>query len=305
MLQPYVLGVDGGGTKTVACVAQRQSAGLVECGRGSAGSSNLVAADSAAALEELGRAIREACSQAQCAVGQLDAACLALAGSDRPVVREQIQLWAQGMGLHRVQLVHDAAPILAAGTPGNWGIALISGTGSFAFGRDVQGQVARAGGWGAMLGDEGSGYWLAREALRAVTRQLDGRGPVTALTECLLAALQVQEPRELPLRVAAMSRGQLAALAPQVVALADRGDAVARELTESAAGELAKLVMCLAERLGWTSHEFPLALSGGLLLNHPQFVGQLQLGLERHAVVPSAIQLVSDPVQGALVLASS
>ena len=89
-----------------------------------------------------------------------------------------------------VRIVHDAVPILAAGSPEGWGVALISGTGSLAFGRDRQGRSCRAGGWGFLFGDEGSGYAIALAGLRAAAQAADGRAPATRLLEGFLERFQ-------------------------------------------------------------------------------------------------------------------
>jgi N-acetylglucosamine kinase-like BadF-type ATPase len=124
------------------------------------------------------------------------------------------------------------------------------------------------------------------------------------LTQCLLDQLHVSQPYDLPARVGDLDRGQLAALAPHVLGLAESRDSVAVVLVEQAADDLAGLVNCLARRMRWSGGEFPLALSGGLLLNHPQFVSLLQTRLKRRRMAPATLQLVPDPVQGALLLAS-
>ena len=305
MEEELVLGVDGGGSKTVAVVGRRSDhQRLAELGRGRAGSSNLVAAGERAALAELEAAIRQACQQAGCTLQQMTGACLALAGSDRPVVRRLVAEWAQELGLSPVRIVHDAEPVLAAGSHDGCGIALISGTGSMAFGRNPQGHTARAGGWGPLLGDEGSGYWLSLSALRAVTRQLEGSTPRTELTDRLLEHLQVVEDADLPRQVAATDRAGLARLAHLVLAAAADQDPVADAIVRQGVEELAALVVGLARRLGWETGGFPLALSGGVLLNHPQLVVCLQQALGRRRTTPSTTQLVRDPVQGALLLAS-
>src|SRR4030095_12707011 len=86
----------------------------------------------------------------------------------------------------RVLVVNDALVALEAGAPRQPGGGIISGTGSISYGRHARGEAARSGGWGYVLGDEGSGYWIGRAALRAVLREADKRGPETSLTEMLL-----------------------------------------------------------------------------------------------------------------------
>jgi N-acetylglucosamine kinase-like BadF-type ATPase len=121
-----------------------------------------------------------------------------LAGADREENRQRLERWARDRRLARVfRVVHDAAPLLAAGTPNGWGVALIAGTGSFAFAQSRDGATARAGGWGYLLGDEGSGYAIALAGLRAAALAVDRRGRRTALVEGFMARLGVPKPVDL------------------------------------------------------------------------------------------------------------
>ena len=115
------------------------------------------------------------------------AICLGIAGVDRPDDAAAVRGIMRRIGYQaRVLVVNDALVALEAGAPGGPGVVIISGTGSIAYGRNAAHEAARAGGWGYVLGDEGSGYWIGRAALRAVLREADRRGPKTALTPLLL-----------------------------------------------------------------------------------------------------------------------
>jgi N-acetylglucosamine kinase-like BadF-type ATPase len=94
-------------------------------------------------------------------------------------------------------VVNDALIALVAGAGENPGVVLVAGTGSIAYGRDARGRAARAGGWGYLLGDEGSGFWIGRRALLSVVRHADGRGPFTMLTELVLRHMGITRPAEL------------------------------------------------------------------------------------------------------------
>src|SRR5262249_21968749 len=143
------------------------------------------------------------------------AACFGVAGAGRPAEQERIARWAEDRAIaRRVCVVGDAEPILAAATPDNCGVALICGTGSLAWGRNALGQTARSGGWGYLIGDEGSGYAIARAAVAAAMRAADGRGQPTAILELLLKKFGVASPPELVERIYApeFKREQLATL---------------------------------------------------------------------------------------------
>src|SRR5687768_9453320 len=168
-----VLGVDGGGTKTAAwlAIADADPGDDKPIGRGIAGPGNPRAVGFETALSNINAAIHEAFRTAQLPVRKVQAACLALAGADRPAERNRLEQWCTEQDLAGcLVLTNDADPLLAAASRDNFGIALIAGTGSFAFGRDREGQTARCGGWGYLLGDEGSGYSIALTGLRAAAK---------------------------------------------------------------------------------------------------------------------------------------
>src|SRR5689334_7188097 len=151
-----VIGVDGGGTKTSAWLARLSPSCHGPLGRGQAGPGNPRAVGFETAPRNIGLAIDEAFAAAGIPPVTLARACLALAGADRPAERAQLEAWGSQRHLAEQLIVtNDAEPILAAGAENGWGVALICGTGSFAFARNAAGQTARCGGWGYLLGDEG------------------------------------------------------------------------------------------------------------------------------------------------------
>lgn len=300
-----ILGIDGGGTKTVAWLARPTTGEPEILGRGSAGPSNIQSVGFAAATESLDQAIAAAFDAAGIPRVALAAAVVALAGSDRDENRAQLACWAQD---HRVAqqwaVVHDAQPVLRAGSPENWGVALIAGTGSLAFGRSRDGRTTRAGGWGFLFGDEGSGYSVALAGLRAVMHAHDGRGPETALTEAFLARLGLLSATGLILAVYphAADRAWVASLADTVVECSRDADLVAGRILDQAADDLSAMVEAVARRLDLGQPGFPLALSGGMLLASAEMRERLAKSLERRGLTPGVV-LVPQPVFGAVCLA--
>lgn len=300
-----VLGIDAGGTKTVAWLARRDDEKDV-LGRGSAGPGNPRAAGFETAFANLEASIAAAFAEANITPDPVAAACLALAGADRESERQQLEGWAAARKLaQHVRIVNDALPVLAAGSLDGWGVALISGTGSFAFGRNSSGETVRAGGWGYLLGDEGSGYAIALAALRAVTQAADGRGPATQLSDLILERLKITQPTDLVAAVygSNLNRADLAALSDVVTIAADRGDAVAERILDSAADDLAEMVAAVASRLHFADASFPLCLTGGVLLNSGSLRELLvdQLKLRQFRAEP--ITTIPYPVAGAVRLA--
>src|SRR5262249_28102204 len=147
-----LLGIDGGGTSTVAWLADARGEII---GRGASGASNVKAVGAEACLAALEAATEAAFASARTARRPLDVACLGLAGLDRPDARPLIDEWNRS-SLHarRLVLVNDGDLVIAAGTPEGWGIGLIAGTGSIVVGRGRDGRKTRAGGWGHIFGDE-------------------------------------------------------------------------------------------------------------------------------------------------------
>jgi N-acetylglucosamine kinase-like BadF-type ATPase len=234
------------------------------------------------------------------------AACLGLAGAGRPEDQAPVRDWAERVRLAGVvEVTADTPLLLAAGTPQGWGLALVAGTGSMAFARAADGRTARAGGWGHLLGDEGSGYALAVAGLRAVARAADGRGPGTALAERLLTPLGLRQPQELIGAVygGGLDRTALAALAPAVVAAVEEGDEEAATIVREAAEQLAATAAAAVRALGLEPSAVPTALAGGLLLGSPGYRRRVLDCLAGLGCQAEPVGLVTEPAEGAVRLA--
>ncbi len=292
-----LLGVDGGGSKTRALVADRD---LRVLGVGAAGSSNVqvvgLAGVAAAVSAAAAAALRAAAAGAQPL-----AVCLGLAGVGRAEQRGQVAGWAAGaFGGAPCAVVTDIELVLAAGAPAGWGLALIAGTGSACLGRAPGGASVKVGGWGFLLGDEGSGYDLARRALRLATQAADGRADAERLLRAVLAHYDLPDADGLVARVYTgdTAPAAIAALAAPVVALAEAGDPQARALLDESAAALAHMGVTAARRLGLAGGA--VALGGGLLGSSPYLRARLD---ERLGPAWSPMTYVDDPARGALVLA--
>lgn len=329
-----ILGVDAGGTKTEAWLAR---AGLLSLGaqqdipvcevvevigRGGAGPGNPRAVGFEQATQSLLTAITSAYTDAALPRSAAAAACLGVAGAGRPAEQLRLHQWCQAQGVAaELRVVGDAVAVLAAACGQHsvaqlhrlQGMALISGTGSLAWGcngvdRSGAQMEARVGGWGYLLGDEGSGYWLAVEGLRAACRAADGVGAQTKLLPALLAALQLQAPQDLVSAVYGqhMERRRLAQLATVVLDLAGTqtqpGDPIATAIMEQAALELSRMVVCLRDKLQLGAGSSTLALTGGVLLRGTVLRNRL---LELLQPLGLDIHIVQSPVLGGVYLAAS
>jgi N-acetylglucosamine kinase len=195
-------------------------------------------------------------------------------------------------GTGRVFVTTDARIALAGATPGGPdepGVVLIAGTGAIAFGRGAGGAEARAGGWGPLLGDEGSGYAIARQGLAAVVRELDGRGPQTRIRTLLFESERnIHTLEELLAKIyrSEGGAGDVAAYFPLVLSAAKGGDAEARRILGEAGRELALAAITVIRKLRLEAEAFPVATVGGVFA-----AGELLLGplaAEVHAVAPGA-----------------
>jgi N-acetylglucosamine kinase-like BadF-type ATPase len=296
----HVLGIDAGGTKTVCYLADGDGNVL---GEARAGGANLQA-EGELGVEKVLHSVMDQALGGR--VRDVDAICLGMAGVDRDseggVVRAIMR--RIGAGAPAV-VVNDALVALVAGVGGAPGVVIISGTGSIAYGRNADDQAARAGGWGHILGDEGSGYWIGRRALRAVARAADGRGPATALTPRLLNHFAVSRPSDLITEVydREVRHQSLAQLARLVQQARDEGDEVATQILEMAAHELVRSARSVVERLKMGGDAVQFVLAGGVFTGVPWLAQELRRRLPGIAPRGQVRLLEVEPALGAVRLA--
>jgi N-acetylglucosamine kinase-like BadF-type ATPase len=293
-----VLGIDAGGTKTVCQVADGTGKVLAES-RGPG--ANLVSIGEQRVEAALRAAIDPALADRP---ERIDAVCLGMAGVDQPREADTVRGVLARIGhFGQTLVVSDSLIALEAGAPGSAGIVVATGTGSIAYGRDAYGKAARAGGWGYVLADEGSGYWLGKEAIRAVLRAADRRGPATSLTGPVLRHFGVGRPQDVGREVYrdGVRPAALAELAAVVESAAAAGDRVAADILDVAARELALLAVSVSEQLALP--EGPVVLAGGTLRAAPQLTAALIARIQER--LPGAVTRLLDvePAHGAVRLA--
>lgn len=291
----YVVGLDAGGTKTVGLLADGDGRVLTKA-RG--GGANLLVHGELAVEKVVFQVIEDLD-----APEPIDAVCLGIAGADRPGEAELLHAMMRRLGLRRsVKVVNDAHVALVAGAPAGRGIVVIAGTGSIAYGVGEDGATARSGGWGYLLGDEGSAYWLGHAAVRLGIRAADGRGRPTTLYDRVCAKLGLRDPQAL---VAwfydpDLSRYRVAGLASLVEEAAAEGDRAADKLLDQAASHLASAARSVARQLVF-AEGYPLVLSGGVFKGCPSLYDRLEAKLD----LPQAqvTRLAVEPATGAVTLA--
>lgn len=297
----YVLGIDGGATKTLAALLDLER-GTLHLGYG--GPSNEDAVGMRAAVGALLAAADEAVAGAGIDGQRLDAEVIALAGTDTDAVARHVRAARSEDWL----VVNDVVAAWATATGAQPGVGVISGTGSNVFG--VGGRAGtdirawRAGGWGHLLGDEGSGYWFGTESIKAALRDREGSGPETALSDAAVEFFGVSSAEELAARVYAkpLSKGEIAAFAIETAKLAGAGDVVARELYGRGARLLGEQIAAVIRGTGLEG-EFPVGLIGSAFKAGPVFVEPLTRAV--HELAPDARVSVVElaPVGGSLLLA--
>jgi len=291
------LGIDGGGTATTAWAADERDRVV---GRGAAGPSNPVKVGLARARREILAAAQQALFTASRT--ELSAVCVGLAGADRPQVSDPLLTWLRRYIPAQLHLLTtDAAITLEAALGRGPGVVVIAGTGSIACGRDREGRVMRAGGWGSVFGDEGSAYDIGRKGVNAALRALDGVGPRTRLAQDICNSLELAGVSDIV--GVNLDPQQIAALAPLVVEAERKDDAAACQIVFEAGRELAQLAAALLVRLGLNEEYVHVVLAGGLLRSSRALRRSLRRHLSSLSPQAQVGVLRREPVQGALALA--
>ena len=264
MTPVIVVGVDGGGTKTRAVVADESGKSLADVEGPASAVKPGQAEHSAQVIAETVALALGAAAMSRVVPKVI---CVGVAGVGRENERQALWQALAAREIGEEILVHADATVALDDAFGDGpGVLLIAGTGSVAFGRGPTGTVARCGGWGPSIGDEGSGAWIGRRALSVVTAAADGREPETALTGAVLTAAQVNEVNELIGWASSATPAMLGTLAPAVMSEADAGDLRANALLSLAVEELMLHIRALARQLFMDERaSVPVALTGGLL----------------------------------------
>lgn len=306
-----ILGIDAGGTKTAAWIARLQGRDVTVIGKGEAASGNPLSAGIDLATRSIAEAADRARADAGIRKSPVSRAVLSVAGSaDRKVSQLLIQWVREAHLAERFAICSDFFPILAAGIESAVGVVLIAGTGSVAFARVANGRTARFGGWGFMVGDDGSGYAIGRDAIRCALNELECQPeegvatPYSSLTSQVAERLRARSVADVTTAIysADDSRAVVASLATCVIDEAEAGDRRACMILDNAARELAQLVE-RAGRFLQAPQPISIAMAGGVLIGSPYLRTALlnELARQELAVVPA---MVRDPVHGCILLAS-
>ena len=285
------LGIDGGGTKTDFLLIDESGRVLASH---QAGSAYYLETGIEALQRMLVTGIQATLQQAAVPVAQLTFAFIGLPahGEDSALLPRLDAIAAAVLPVERHRCGNDMVCGWAGALAGRDGINIVAGTGSIAYG-EFECRCARAGGWGELFGDEGSAYWIAREALTLFSRMSDGRAPKAALYDLIRERFRLREDLDLCAAVYGpppLARSEVAALAPLVAQAARAGDPAAHRLFELAAQELAAIVHAVRDRLDVSRQTpLPVSYSGGMFrfdgLLAPLLEAALELGNRRYEFV--------------------
>jgi N-acetylglucosamine kinase-like BadF-type ATPase len=263
-MKKHVIGLDGGGTKTVGVLLNNNGEML---GRTVAGSSNIQAIGEEELADTFKTLVKELLKQAKIENTEIDHIYAGLAGAGRPKDKERVAQVFDALNLTKAYTVDtDAMAALAGSFSGGSGIIVISGTGAICFGKDEQGNVVRCSGWGYLLGDEGSGFYIGQQAIMAALKDLDGRGVKTALRAELEKKYNLDSIDLIisPIYSGQIDRSEIASNAPLVFDLAEQGDAAAEQIIQQAGIELGKIVAATAKRMKKENKNIQVALIGSI-----------------------------------------
>ncbi|GAC1433685.1 MAG: N-acetylglucosamine kinase [Terriglobales bacterium] len=292
------LGIDGGGSKT-SCVIGDDEKLLGQC---TVGGSNVIRVGAEQAQEALSNGINEVCQIAKVTPTQISRTCIGIAGAGRPEIAEIVRRTLSTLVSGEILIVGDMVIAKQAAFGSGPGIVVIAGTGSIAYGRNSEGQTARAGGWGFAISDEGSGQWIGRAAVASVMRAYD-EGRDSTLLQHILQAWKLKSREQLIGRANAASSPDFPALFPAVLSASESGDSLAREVLQKAGKELVVLAQMVASRLFRSGENVPVAMAGGIFRNSAIVRNAFSEGLCGGPLHVNVDGTVIDPVDGALALA--
>jgi len=300
-----LIGIDGGGTKTVAAAATEDGEIVAQF---EAGPSNVFKIDAVASATALENVIDGSLRAVHAGRSDVISICAGLAGVDRPTIQKQItDILYRITPIDKISVVGDATTALVGATGGEPGMVVISGTGSIAYGMNAQHRRARAGGWGHIVDDFGSGYDIVRNAFNEVFRAHDGLEPPTRLTQAFLDELHAENVDNLLIAIHReyTTAGKIASLFPLVQSVADGGDIIANKILERAGHDLSSTAEAVVRKLDLHNQEFICGTAGGVFHSSRQVRDSFAWYVHRFAPQANVCFPKKSAVEGAIMLAKA
>ena len=302
-MNEYVIGVDGGGTKTEVTLVDRQGKVIARI-RG--GSTNLQGVGAEKLKSEMLFLFDKLTQKTNVSPDKIGAIFMGLAGAGRKSDQDTILALFNDTKYDGKIVVDSDAIIALAGAFGNKpGIILIAGTGSICFGMSEDGDVVRSGGWGYMLGDEGSGYFIGREAIMASLKDHDGRGEQTMLKGELVRKLDLKSIDQIIPHIYQnkLDRVAIANLAPLVFEMAKKDDVVSQQIVKRTGGELGKMAGAVARKLKFENSKIRIGLIGSIFKQKEVLANEISKELYEISWDIEIKEPEYDPSVGASILA--
>lgn len=299
----YVIGIDGGGTKTLGAIADEEGKIIAQY---EVGSTNHHSNPLEVVKANLGELITTLLAKAGVQATDVACVCSGMAGVDRPDDKALVKnMMAEFLPNALAVPVNDGLIALVGGTMRAVGIIVISGTGSIAVGVNKHGVQGRAGGWGHILGDEGSGYMIGLRGLRAVCRAYDGRTGPTLLQEIVMKHFGFERPEQILgwTKQVQGSKTEIGALSRLVHEAYSRGDATAAQILREEAEELALAAAAVAKKLFADDNDYEIVVGGGNLRKSRPFFEMFQQAVAKRLPDIPVILPRREPVEGAVIYA--
>ena len=297
----FYIGVDGGGTKTLGAIAKEDGVILAQL---EVGSTNHQSNPMEFVRGNLDHLITHLLTEVKAEPDDVACICLGMAGVDRPEDKKLVKaLIAEFLPNSECISVNDGVIALVGGANRPVGIIVIAGTGSIAFGFNEAGDHSRGGGWGNVLGDEGSGYALGLRAMRAVMRAHDGRTPPTRLREVVLQHFSLDRPEQLLgwVKEHLTNKSDIAALSRLLFVAVEQGDEIATKIMHEEAEELALAAFAVAGRLFPNRSDFEVVVGGGNLRKSQVYFDAFKKALSLRLPGVGVIRPQREPVEGAVI----
>lgn len=299
----YVIGIDGGGTSSTLRILDEQG---TELGSGVGGPTNMSAQPVEEVRNTLDNLIIGSIEHAGLSIGECNALCIGTAGAGRAYQSTILKGIIKDIGIKKNVIVRNDADIaLVAGAGKEEGIIVIAGTGSIAYGSTLEGKSYRTGGWGHIVGDEGSAYYIGARALTEALRSYDGRRESTLLLPMLMDAINVDDVDYMIKYIYddGFSKTKIAKLAKVVDEAYKKGDQTAKEILSDGSYELFLLADAVVRKLGFNDITTTLVTSGSVLLKNDFVFKNFERYVEQNYPKLQIVKLDKDAAYGAAYIA--
>lgn len=272
----YFIGIDGGGTKSHCVVIDESRNQLFEC---FGGATNFLMLGNEVVCQTIYELLEKCGEELKIDFSKFTSATLGTTGAGRRTDAESLEssfknfIAQKKIPLNKFSVTSDAVAALEGAFGGGVGCILIAGTGSICFGKDEKGNIRRTGGFGRFIGDEGSGYGIGRQALRAIAKNFDGRGAPTLLMNIFVSEFNISSPEQLITDIY-KNNFDIASVAPMVLRAAEQGDKIANDILEYQTDELILHIRGIRKKI--ICAKLKIAFIGGLIANENIYSAMLQ-----------------------------